>query len=66
MFFLNGTAKVIGVDTAASRNGFGDARIKFGLNLIGSPVIEPKDFQKFQEHTVICASVVISADRSVL
>jgi len=51
---------VYGTDTAASRTGFGDARIKFGINLIGSPVIEPKDFQKFTEHTVLGASIVIS------
>jgi hypothetical protein len=58
--FLNGSARVVGVDTAASRNGFGDGRIKFGVNLLGSPVIEPKDFQKFQEHTVLGVSAVIS------
>jgi hypothetical protein len=58
--FLNGTANVVGVDTAASRNGFGDARIKFGINLLGSPVLAPKDFQKFQEHTVLGASVAFS------
>jgi hypothetical protein len=58
--FLNGTAKAYGLDTAASRNGFGDARIKLGINLIGSPVLAPKDFQQFQEHTVLGASVVIS------
>ena len=58
--FLNGTAKAYGIDTAASRNGFGDGRIKFGINLMGSPVLAPKDFQKFQEHTVLGASVVIS------
>lgn len=58
--FLNGSAKVVGVDTAASRNGFADGRIKFGVNLLGSPVMAPKDFQKFQEHTVLGVSVVIS------
>jgi len=58
--FLNGTAKAYGIDTAASRNGFGDGRIKLGINLIGSPVLAPKDFQQFQEHTVLGASVVIS------
>lgn len=58
--FLNGSARVVGVDTAASRNGFGDGRIKFGVNLLGSPVIAPKDYQKFQEHTVLGVSVVIS------
>ena len=58
--FLNGTAKAYGLDTAGSRNGFGDGRIKLGINLIGSPVLAPKDFQKFQEHTVLGVSVVIS------
>jgi hypothetical protein len=58
--FMNGSARVTGVDTAASRNGFGDARIKFGVNLLGSPVLAPKDFQKFQEYTVLGTSVVVS------
>jgi hypothetical protein len=58
--FLNGTAKFLGVDTAGSRTGFYDGRIKFGVNLIGSPVLAPQEFQKFQEHTVFGASLVIS------
>ena len=58
--FLNGTAKAYGIDTAGTRTGFGDGRIKFGVNLFGSPVMAPKDFQKFQEHTVLGASLVIS------
>lgn len=58
--FLNGTAEAYGVPVAGTRNGFGDGRIKIGVNLLGSPVIAPKDFQKFQEHTVLGTSVVIS------
>ena len=58
---LNGTATFHGVDTSGSRNGFLDAKIKFGLNLIGSPLLAPKDFRLFQEHTVLGVSVVISA-----
>lgn len=58
--FLNGTAKLQGVDTAGSRNGFYDGRLKFGVNLLGSPVLKPKDFQKFQEHTVLGVSVAVS------
>ncbi len=58
--FLNGTAKAYGMDTAATRSGFGDARIKFGVNLLGSPVLAPKDFQRFEEHTVLGTSIVIS------
>ncbi len=58
--YLHGTAKFQGIDTAGSRTGLYDGRIKFGVNLLGSPALAPQDFQKFQEHTVFGASVVIS------
>ncbi len=58
--FLNGSANFQGTDTSGSRTGFYDGRIKFGVNLFGSPALAPQDFQKFQEHTVFGASVVIS------
>jgi len=58
--FLNGTGTFQGIDTAGSRTGFYDGRIKFGVNLFGSPPLAPLDFQKFQEHTVFGASIVIS------
>jgi hypothetical protein len=58
--FLDGTAKVYGSDTAGKRSGFFDGRIKFGMNLIGSPVLTPKEFRRFQEQTVLGASIVIS------
>lgn len=57
---LTGSAKVYGEDTTASRSGLCDGRIKFGVNLLGSPVMSPKDFVKFQEHTVLGASIVVS------
>jgi hypothetical protein len=58
--FLDGTAKFRGVDTAGSRSGFYDGRIKIGMNLFGSPVLSPVNFIKFQEHTVLGISLVIS------
>jgi hypothetical protein len=58
--YLSGTAKFYGDDTAGTRTGFYDGRIKFGINLIGSPVMTPASFQKFQEHTVLGVSMVIS------
>lgn len=58
--FLDGTAKVYGSDTSGTRNGFLDGRIKFGVNLIGSPVLSPKDFRLFQESTVFGVSLVLS------
>jgi hypothetical protein len=58
--FLDGNAKFLGVDTSGSRTGFYDGRIKFGVNLFGSPSLPPPQFQKFQEHTVFGVSLVIS------
>jgi hypothetical protein len=58
--FLNGSATFQSKDTTGSRTGFYDGRIKFGVNIFGSPVLNPQEFQKFQEHTVFGASLVIS------
>jgi Putative MetA-pathway of phenol degradation len=58
--FLDGTAKFHGLDTTGSRSGFYDGRIKIGMNLLGSQVVSPAEFQKFQEHTVLGFSLVIS------
>jgi hypothetical protein len=58
--FLNGTAKVFGIDTSGSRAGLLDAKVKFGLNFLGSPLLTPKEFRLFQEQTVLGASLVIS------
>jgi hypothetical protein len=58
--FLSGDAKVNGVDTSGNRTGFADARLKIGLNLFGSPAMAPKDFQRFNEETVVGTSIVFS------
>jgi|SRR5450432_3288474 len=58
--YLAGTAKAYGIDTAGNRTGFYDGRIKFGVNLLGSPVFSPKDFRRFRESTVLGASIVLS------
>ena len=57
--FLNGSATFHNIDKTGSRTGFYDGRIKFGMNLLGSPALPPKDFQKFEERTVFGASFVI-------
>ena len=57
---FQGTANILGVDTGGKRYGFADARLKFSVNLIGAPLISPRDFRKFQEETVFGASLVIS------
>ena len=58
--FLSGDAKIAGQDTSGARTGFADARLRFGVNIIGSPSLEPKDFQRFQQETIIGVSVVVS------
>ena len=58
--FMNGIAKVNDKDTAGVRTGFSDARIRIGINLLGSPAMAMKDFQRFREETVLGVSVVFS------
>lgn len=43
-----------------SRTGFADMRIRFGVNLTGSPALDRKSFQKYQEKAIIGVSVVAS------
>ena len=57
--FLKGSAKVNGNDTSITRSGFADARVRFGVNIIGVPALAPKDFVRHQEETVLGASLVI-------
>jgi hypothetical protein len=58
--FMSGKLKINGRDTAGARTGFGDMRIRFGMNLLGSPALDKKDFRKYQQKTIVGASLVIS------
>ena len=58
--FLAGQGKLNGRDTSIARNGFGDARIRFGINLFGSPALSPREFTKFQQKTIVGFSLVAS------
>src|SRR5262245_9875800 len=40
--FMSGQLQLNGRDTSGVRNGFGDARIRLGINVIGSPALSPK------------------------
>jgi len=57
--YMSGNAKFFGQDTSGSRTGLADSRVRFSINLFGSPALEPKDFQTFKEESVLGASVVI-------
>jgi hypothetical protein len=59
--FMSGQAKFNGMDTSGIRNGFGDAQIRFGINLFGSPALDKKDFRQYQQKMIIGTSLVISA-----
>jgi hypothetical protein len=58
--FLSGKATINGRDTAAARNGFGDARIRLGINLFGSPALSPKEFRNYKQKTIFGISLVTS------
>ncbi|HWR95010.1 MAG TPA: transporter [Flavobacterium sp.] len=43
-----------------NRTGLGDMRIRFGMNLFGSPALDRKDFAQFKQKTIFGASLVTS------
>jgi hypothetical protein len=57
---MSGKLKINGQDTTGARTGFGDMRIRFGMNLLGSPVFDKKDFRNYGQKTIVGASLVIS------
>jgi len=57
---MSGQLKINGQDTSAARNGFGDMRIRFGMNLLGSPALDKKDFRNYEQKTIVGASIVLS------
>ncbi len=57
--FMSGTAKINGLDTAGTRTGFDDMRLRIGLNIFGSPPLEPKNFGTYRQEAIIGASIVI-------
>lgn len=49
-----------GEEITGSRSGMADMRIRFGINLTGSPALERKDFRKYQEKAIFGVSFVTS------
>ncbi len=60
IIFLSGKAEVNGATATASRNGFGDARIRFGVNILGSPALDRKEFRNYKQGTILGVSLVAS------
>jgi hypothetical protein len=59
--YMLGDANFKGVNTNGNRTGFADLKLRFGINLLGSPALAPKDFQRFKEETVLGLSIVTTA-----
>jgi hypothetical protein len=55
---ISGKLQINGHDTTGSRNGFADARIRFGINLTGTPALGKKEFTNYTEKTIVGVSLV--------
>ena len=56
---LAGSVTIAGKDTSGTKTGLADARLRLGVNLIGSPALAPKDFRRFKQGTILGASIVV-------
>lgn len=57
---MDGKLQLNGEDVTGSRTGLADMRIRFGVNLTGSPAIDRKDFRKYEQKTILGVSLVTS------
>ncbi|PWA08200.1 transporter [Flavobacterium laiguense] len=57
---MDGKATVNGQKNTGNRTGFGDMRIRLGINLVGSPALARKDFAQYQQKTIFGVSLVTS------
>lgn len=57
---MTGNLTINDRDTSAIRSGFGDARIRFGVNLIGTPAYERSEFKQYTQKTIVGVSLVTS------
>jgi hypothetical protein len=62
---MDGKATVSGEKITGNRTGFGDMRIRFGINLLGSPALARKDFAQYQQKTIFGVSLVTSVPTGV-
>lgn len=59
--FMDGAATINdGSVLEGSRQGFADMKIRFGINLLGSPALARKDFISFEQKTILGVSLVTS------
>ena len=58
--FFAADAVFRGQDTSAARSGFGDAQIRMGVNLTGSPAQDKRAFARYQQQTIFGLSLVVN------
>ena len=57
---MQGKLLLNGEEVTGSRSGFGDMRIRFGVNLTGSPALDRKSFSQYQQKAIFGVSFVTS------
>lgn len=57
---MQGKLILNGEQVTGSRTGFADARIRFGINLTGSPALDRKNFRQYQQKAIFGVSLVTS------
>ena len=57
---MQGRLLLNGEEVTGSRTGLADMRIRFGVNLTGSPALERKDFRTYQQKAIFGVSLVTS------
>ena len=62
---MDGHATVNDEKITGNRTGFGDMRIRLGINLLGSPALDRKQFSQFQQKTIFGVSLVTSVPTGV-
>lgn len=62
---MDGEATVNGDKITGNRSGFGDMRIRLGINLLGSPALDRKEFSQYQQKTIFGVSLVTSVPTGI-
>ncbi|MCI4442225.1 MAG: transporter [Lentimicrobium sp.] len=57
---MQGKLLLNGVQVTGSRTGFADMRIRFGVNLTGSPALDRKNFRQYEQKAIFGVSLVTS------
>ncbi|WP_291146670.1 transporter [Flavobacterium sp. UBA7680] len=59
--FMDGSqTRTNGDVLTGSRTGFADMKIRFGINLLGSPALDKSEFKDFEQKTILGVSLVTS------